>query len=82
MKLIQRMLDREVTAEEEAKFLANKDQCLPCKEGHELEIALRRALKTSCQSKCPSGLLDSIRTKISFLLILISFLIPLFCCSL
>jgi hypothetical protein len=82
MKLIQRIVDREATVEEEVKFLATKEQCLPCKEGHELEVALRHALKTSCHSKCPADLLDSIRAKISFLLILISFLIPLFCCSL
>jgi hypothetical protein len=82
MKLIQRILDKEASAQEEAVFLANKEQCLPCKEGHELEVALRQALKTSCHSKCPSGLVDRIRAKISFLLILISLLIPLFCCSL
>jgi CO dehydrogenase/acetyl-CoA synthase gamma subunit (corrinoid Fe-S protein) len=79
MKLITRILDKEATAEEEARFLANKDHCLPCKEGHELEVALRKALKSSCHSKCPSSLLDSIRSKISSILLLILLLIPLFC---
>lgn len=79
MKLIQRILDKEATAEEEARFLANKDQCLPCQEGHELEVALRKALQSKCRSTCPSSLIDSIRSKISSLLLLILILIPLFC---
>jgi len=79
MKLIQRILDKEATAEEEARFLANKDQCLPCQEGHELEVALRKALQSKCRSTCPSSLIDIIRSKISSLLLLILILIPLFC---
>jgi hypothetical protein len=79
LKLIQRILDKEATAEEEARFLANKDQCLPCQEGHKLELALRKALKTSCHSKCPTSLLESIRAKISSIILLILLLIPLFC---
>jgi hypothetical protein len=79
MKLITRILDKEASAEEEARFLANKNQCMPCQEGHELEIALRKALKSSCHSKCPSSLVDSIRSKISSILLLILLLIPLFC---
>jgi ferredoxin len=79
MKLIQRILDKEATAVEEARFLANKDHCLPCREGHELELALRKALKSKCTSSCPSGLLDSIRAKISSILLLILLFIPLFC---
>lgn len=79
MKLIQRILDKEATAEEEARFLANKDQCLPCQEGHELEVALRKALKSKCTSTCPSTLLESIRLKISSIVLLILLLIPLFC---
>ncbi|MFM1935025.1 MAG: hypothetical protein RL360_1906 [Bacteroidota bacterium] len=79
LKLIQRILDKEASAEEEARFLANKDQCLPCQEGHELELALRKALKTSCHSKCPTSLLESIRSKISSIILLILLLIPLFC---
>ena len=79
LKLIQRILDKEASAEEEARFIANKDQCLPCQEGHELELALRKALKSSCHSKCPSSLLESIRSKISSIILLILLLIPLFC---
>jgi anti-sigma factor (TIGR02949 family) len=79
MKLIQRILDKEATAEEKARFLANKDHCLPCSEGHKLEIALRKALKSTCTSTCPTSLLDSIRSKISSIVLLILLLIPLFC---
>ena len=79
MKLIQRILDKETSAEEEARFLVNKDQCLPCQEGYKLELALRKALKSSCHSKCPSSLVESIRSKISSILLLILLLIPLFC---
>ena len=79
MKLIQRILDKEATAVEEARFLANKDHCSSCREGHELELALRKALKSKCTSSCPTGLLDSIRAKISSILLLILLFIPLFC---
>jgi anti-sigma factor (TIGR02949 family) len=79
MKLIQRILDKEASAEEEARFLANIDKCMPCQEGYKLEIALRNALKSNCTSSCPSGLLESIRSKISSILLLILILIPLFC---
>ncbi|MEY3630508.1 MAG: hypothetical protein RL408_62 [Bacteroidota bacterium] len=79
MKLIQRILDKEASAEEEARFLANKEQCLPCQEGYKLEVALRNALKSTCTSTCPVGLIDSIRSKISSILLLILLLIPLFC---
>jgi hypothetical protein len=79
MKLIQRILDKEASVEEEALFLANKDQCLPCQEGHELELSLRKALKSSCHSTCPTSLIDNIRSKISSILLLILLLIPLFC---
>jgi hypothetical protein len=79
MKLIQRILDKEATALEEARFLANKEHCLPCREGHELELALRQALKSKCTSSCPSSLIDSIRSKISSIILLILLLIPLFC---
>ena len=79
VKLIQRILDKEASAEEEARFLANKDQCMSCHEGYELELSLRKALKSSCHSKCPTSLLESIRSKISSIILLILLLIPLFC---
>lgn len=79
MKLIQSILDKEATAEEEARFLASKEQCLPCQERYELEVSLRNALKSTCTSTCPASLLDSIRSKISSILLLILLLIPLFC---
>ncbi len=79
LKLIQRILDKEASAEDEARFLANKAYCSPCQEGYELEVALRQALKSKCTSTCPSGLIDSIRSKISSILLLILLLIPLFC---
>ena len=79
LKLIQRIIDREATPEEEAAFLANKDQCLPCQEGYALEKSLRNAIKANCKSKCPTDLFDQIKAKLFVVLILISILIPLFC---
>jgi hypothetical protein len=79
MKLIQRILDREATPEEEAAFLANKNQCLPCKEGYELELSLKKAIKDKCTKKCPDLLLEQIKAKLFLILILISILIPLLC---
>ena len=79
LKLIQRILDREATPEEEATFLANKEQCLPCQEGYELEQSMRKAIKSSCSSKCPEALFARIKAKLFVVLILISILIPLFC---
>ncbi|MEN9385731.1 MAG: hypothetical protein RLZZ185_472 [Bacteroidota bacterium] len=79
LKLIQRILDREATPEEEANFLVNKDQCLPCQEGYELEQSMRKAIKSNCTSKCPQDLFARIKSKLFVVLILISILIPLFC---
>jgi anti-sigma factor (TIGR02949 family) len=79
LKLIQRIVDREASPEEEATFLANKEQCIPCQEGYELEQSLRKAIKSNCSSKCPETLFARIKAKLFVILILISILIPLFC---
>lgn len=79
MKLIQRILDREATSKEEAAFLANKDQCLPCQEGYELELSLKKAIKSKCHQKCPDSIFEQIKAKLFLILILISILIPLLC---
>ncbi len=79
MQLIQRILDKEATAEEEAMFVNKKEQCLPCKEGYELEQSLKKAIKEKCVSKCPDELFKSIKAKLFILLAIISILIPLFC---
>jgi hypothetical protein len=72
-------LDKEATAEEEAHFLANKAQCLPCQEGYELELSLKKAIKDNCTVSCPTDLFARIKAKLFLVLILISILIPLFC---
>ena len=79
LKLIQRIIDREATPEEEATFLANKEQCMPCQEGYALEKSLRKAIQSNCASKCPETLFALIKAKLFVVLILISILIPLFC---
>ncbi len=79
MKVIQRIIDREATAEEEAVFLTNKDQCLPCQEGYALELSLKKAIQSKCSVPCPEQLFAKIRAKLFLLFILISILIPLFC---
>jgi hypothetical protein len=72
-------LDNEATAEEEAHFLANKAQCLPCQEGFALELSLKKAIKDNCTVSCPTDLIARIKAKLFLVLILISILIPLFC---
>jgi anti-sigma factor (TIGR02949 family) len=79
LQVIQRILDKEATSAEEAQFLANKDQCLPCQEGYNLEQSLKNAIKTKCSVSCPSDLFTRIEAKLFLVLILISILIPLFC---
>lgn len=79
LQVIQRILDKEATLAEEAQFLANKDQCLPCQEGHDLELSLKNAIKTKCSVSCPPDLFTRIEAKLFLVLILISILIPLFC---
>ena len=79
MKVIQRIIDREATPEEEAAFLANKNQCMPCQDGYELELSLKNAIQSKCAVKCPEQLFTKIRAKLFLLFILISILIPLFC---
>ena len=79
LQVIQRILDKEATAEEIARFMANKDQCLTCQEGYDLELSLKKAIKNNCSATCPSDLFARIKTKLFLVLILISILIPLFC---
>jgi len=79
LQVIQRILDKEATDEEVARFMANKDQCLPCQEGYNLELSLKKAIKNNCSVSCPSDLFTRIKTKLLLVLILISILIPLFC---
>lgn len=79
LQVIQRILDKEATLAEEAQFLANKDQCLPCQERHDLELSLKNAIKTKCSVSCPSDLFTRIEAKLFLVLILISIVIPLFC---
>ena len=79
LQLIPRILDKEATAEEEAHFLANKDQCIPCQEGYALEVSLKKAIKSNCTVSCPTDLFVRIKAKLFLVLILISILIPLFC---
>jgi len=79
LQVIQRILDKEATDEEVARFMANKDQCLPCQEAYDLELSLKKAIKNNCSVSCPSDLFTRIKTKLFLVLILISILIPLFC---
>jgi hypothetical protein len=79
MQLIQKILDGEASVAEKEDFIANKDQCLPCQKGYELELSLKSNLKSKCQLSCPEQIIHKIRLKLFLLLILISILIPLFC---
>jgi len=78
MKLIQKILDGEASVAEKEDFNANKDQCIPCQKGYELELSLKKNLKSKCQLSCPEQIIHKIRLKLFLLLILISILIPLF----
>lgn len=78
VKLIQKILDGEASAAEKEDFNANKDQCIPCQKGYELELSLKKNLKFKCQLSCPEQIIHKIRLKLFLLLILISILIPLF----
>jgi hypothetical protein len=79
MQLIQKILDGEASVAEKEAFYANKDLCMPCQKGYELELSLKENLKSKCQLSCPDQIIHKIRSKLFLLLILISILIPLFC---
>lgn len=79
MQLIQKILDGEASTAEKQIFLDNKDLCIPCQKGYELEMALKKNIKSKCQLSCPEQIIAQIRAKLFLLLILISILIPLFC---
>jgi hypothetical protein len=70
--------DGEASVAEKEDFNANKDQCIPCQKGYELELSLKKNLKSKCQLSCPEQIIHKIRLKLFLLLILISILIPLF----
>ncbi len=76
---MQRIMDHEATPTEEATFLANRAQCLPCQKAYDLEHSLRKAIKSTFSAKCPEALFARIKAKLFVVLILISILIPLFC---
>jgi hypothetical protein len=76
---IQKILDGEASVDEKKDFFANKDNCLPCQEGYELELSLKTNIKSKCQLPCPEQIVKKIKLKLFLLLILISILIPLFC---
>jgi hypothetical protein len=79
MQLIQKILDGEASVAEKEAFFANKDLCMPCQKGYELELSLKKNIKSKCQLSCPEQIINTIRLKLFLLLILISILIPLFC---
>jgi mycothiol system anti-sigma-R factor len=65
LKMLQRILDDEATAEEKNHFLTHHlEECMPCYQNYQLEVTIRQLLKNKCCQDAPQELVDSIKEKI------------------
>lgn len=65
MKMIQRVVDGEATAEELEHYNKNMTNCLPCEKAYELETCLKHAIKLRMEKKCvPSSIIEFIKNSI------------------
>lgn len=65
-ELLQLILDGEASQESRDQFLKyHLEQCLPCYNNYNLEIAIRQLLKAKCTGQAPAEVVQIIRTKVS-----------------
>lgn len=63
-EMLQSILDGESTAEQRHYFSQHMDQCNPCFQSYELEMAIKKLLKAKCAGEAPCGLIDEIKSKL------------------
>jgi mycothiol system anti-sigma-R factor len=66
MEMLQQMLDREVTSEQQEYFNQHLDNCLPCYKTYDLEMTIKELLKSKCcGGDVPSDLIQGIQAQIN-----------------
>jgi len=65
LKMLQAVLDGDVTPEEREHFLREHlENCLPCYQNYSLEVVLREKIKRNCCSEAPHDLAEAIKQKV------------------
>lgn len=66
MEMLQVIIDGEASNEQQEYFKNHMDRCLPCFKSYDLDMAIKRLLKTKCcGSDAPTDLIDQIKMQIS-----------------
>ncbi len=67
-EMLQKILDGDATPDEHREFRQHIQQCLPCYNAYELEMAIRALLKTRCNGTgAPPELIEKIKQQIQTL---------------
>ena len=65
LQILEEILDKESTSEEEVKYYSHLDQCWTCFKNYNLETAIRELIKSKIDNKpVPEGLLEKIKFEI------------------
>jgi anti-sigma factor (TIGR02949 family) len=66
LEMLQLIIDGEATTAQKDLFLKDHlEQCMPCYQSYNLEMAIRQLLKTKCSEHAPQDLVDSIKKKVT-----------------
>ncbi len=67
-EMLQKILDGDASPEEQREFQEHMQQCLPCYNAYELEMAIRVLLQTRCNGHgAPPELIEKIKQQIQTL---------------
>lgn len=66
MEMLQVIIDGEASCEQQEYFKNHMDRCLPCFKSYDLDMAIKRLLKTKCcGGDAPADLVEQIKSQIS-----------------
>ena len=66
MEMLQLILDGEVTHEQREYFRSHMDQCLPCFQTYQVDMAIKQLVKDRCcGGDAPNDLVDQIKAQIA-----------------
>lgn len=66
MEMLQQMLDSETTTEQREFFKQHLDDCMPCYKTYDLEITIKKLLKSNCcGGDVPADLIQDIQSQIN-----------------
>ncbi|MCW5912270.1 MAG: mycothiol system anti-sigma-R factor [Cyclobacteriaceae bacterium] len=65
MEMLQVIIDGEATDEQQEYFKSHMDRCLPCFKSYDLDMAIKRLLKSRCcGGDAPADLVEQIKLQI------------------